>query len=85
MGVVESGRTSLGVADVALRTVQSGSTLHGGTAFATLDALTEASGFLCDAAQVPSDRAQVDPGGVSEESAGRWPESLDELSDRRES
>jgi aryl-alcohol dehydrogenase-like predicted oxidoreductase len=42
------------------------------TAFTILDAFVEAGGNLIDAADIYSNRADGNPGGVSEEIIGRW-------------
>ena len=66
------GNTGLEVSALALGTMQFGWTADQETSFAILDAYAEAGGCLIDTANVYSNWAEGNPGGVSEEIVGRW-------------
>ena len=66
------GRTGLEVSELALGTMQFGWTADEDTAHAILDAFVAAGGNLVDTADIYSNWADGNPGGVSEEIIGRW-------------
>ncbi len=66
------GRSGLEVSELALGTMQFGWTADEATAFDIMDAYVEAGGNMIDTADVYSNWAEGNPGGVSEEIVGRW-------------
>ena len=66
------GRTGLKVSALCLGTMQFGWTADARAAGHVLDAFAEAGGTLIDTADVYSNWAPDNPGGVSEEIIGRW-------------
>lgn len=66
------GRTGLKVSPLCLGTMQFGWTADEGAAFAVMDAFFAAGGNFLDTADVYSNWAPSNPGGVSEEMIGRW-------------
>jgi aryl-alcohol dehydrogenase-like predicted oxidoreductase len=66
------GRTGLEVSELCLGTMQFGWTADEGSAFAVMDAFAEAGGNFIDTADVYSNWAKDNPGGVSEQIVGRW-------------
>lgn len=66
------GRSELEVSELALGTMQFGWTADEATAFAVMDAYVEAGGNIIDTADIYSNWAEGNPGGVSEEIVGRW-------------
>jgi aryl-alcohol dehydrogenase-like predicted oxidoreductase len=66
------GRSELEVSELALGTMQFGWTADEATAFAIMDAYVEAGGRMIDTADIYSNWAEGNPGGVSEEIVGRW-------------
>lgn len=66
------GRSGLKVSALCLGTMQFGWTADEPAAFAVLDAFVAAGGSLIDTADVYSNWAPGNPGGVSEEIIGRW-------------
>jgi aryl-alcohol dehydrogenase-like predicted oxidoreductase len=66
------GRTGLQVSELCLGTMQFGWTADEGSAFAVMDAFAEAGGNFIDTADVYSNWAAGNPGGVSEQIIGRW-------------
>jgi len=72
MEIRKLGNTGLEVSALALGTMQFGWTADQQTSFAIMDAYTEAGGCLIDTADVYSNWAEGNPGGVSEEIVGRW-------------
>ncbi len=66
------GRTGLQVSELCLGTMQFGWTTDEDSAFAVMDAFTEAGGNFIDTADVYSRWAAGNPGGVSEQIIGRW-------------
>jgi aryl-alcohol dehydrogenase-like predicted oxidoreductase len=66
------GSTDLRVSDICLGTMQFGWTAHERDSFSVMDAYTEAGGNFIDTADIYSNWAPGNPGGVSEEIIGRW-------------
>ncbi|WP_027481800.1 aldo/keto reductase [Deinococcus pimensis] len=66
------GRTGLKVSSIALGTMQFGWTADEAASRAVLDAYVEAGGNFIDTADIYSNWAEGNPGGVSEEIIGRW-------------
>ncbi|MFN3982735.1 MAG: aldo/keto reductase, partial [Caldilinea sp.] len=66
------GRTGLKVSEICLGTMQWGWTADEETSQAVMDAFVEAGGNFIDTADVYSNWAPNNPGGVSEEIIGRW-------------
>jgi aryl-alcohol dehydrogenase-like predicted oxidoreductase len=66
------GRTGLNVSALCLGTMQFGWTADEPASFAVLDAFVGAGGTLIDTADIYSNWAPGNPGGVSEEIIGRW-------------
>ena len=66
------GRSGLEVSELALGTMQFGWTADEATAFSIMDAYIEAGGNMIDAADIYSNWAEGNSGGVSEEIVGRW-------------
>jgi aryl-alcohol dehydrogenase-like predicted oxidoreductase len=66
------GRTGLNVSELCLGTMQFGWTADEPAAFAVMDAFLEAGGNFIDTADVYSNWAEGNPGGVSEQIIGRW-------------
>ncbi len=66
------GRTGLKVSALCLGTMQFGWTADEARSFAVMDAFAEAGGNLVDTADIYSNWAADNPGGVSEEIIGRW-------------
>jgi aryl-alcohol dehydrogenase-like predicted oxidoreductase len=66
------GRTDLIVSELCLGTMQFGWTTDEPSAFAVMDAFAEAGGNFIDTADVYSNWAPGNPGGVSEQIIGRW-------------
>lgn len=66
------GRTGLQVSELCLGTMQWGWTADEAASCAVMDAFVEASGNFIDTADVYSNWAEGNPGGVSEEIIGRW-------------
>jgi aryl-alcohol dehydrogenase-like predicted oxidoreductase len=66
------GRTDLYVSELCLGTMQFGWTADEQSAFAVMDAFAEAGGTFIDTADIYSNWAAGNPGGVSEQIIGRW-------------
>ena len=66
------GRTGLKISPLCLGTMQFGWTADEDAAFAVMDAFFAAGGNFLDTADVYSNWAANNPGGVSEEIIGRW-------------
>ena len=66
------GRTGLKVAEICLGTMQWGWTADEDASFAVMDAYYAAGGNFIDTADIYSNWAVGNPGGVSEEIIGRW-------------
>jgi len=66
------GTTDLRVSPICLGTMQFGWTADEQASFAVLDAFVEAGGNFLDTADIYSNWAPGNPGGVSEEIVGRW-------------
>jgi aryl-alcohol dehydrogenase-like predicted oxidoreductase len=66
------GRTELKVSELCLGTMQFGWTADEPAAFPVMDAFLEAGGNFIDTADVYSNWASGNPGGVSEQIIGRW-------------
>ncbi len=66
------GRTGLKVSTLCLGTMQWGWTADEATSFAIMDAFVQAGGNFLDTADIYSNWAPDNPGGVSEEVIGRW-------------
>lgn len=66
------GSTGLRVSPLCLGTMQFGWTADEETSFAVLDAFIAAGGNFLDSADIYSNWAPKNPGGVSEEIIGRW-------------
>jgi aryl-alcohol dehydrogenase-like predicted oxidoreductase len=66
------GHTGLQVSALGLGTMQFGWTADEARSFAVMDAFVEAGGTLIDTADIYSNWAPDNPGGVSEEIIGRW-------------
>ncbi|HHY56031.1 MAG TPA: aldo/keto reductase [Chloroflexi bacterium] len=66
------GRTGLRVSEICLGTMQWGWTADEGASQAVMDAFVEAGGNFIDTADIYSNWAPHNPGGVSEEIIGRW-------------
>src|SRR3990170_3556411 len=66
------GTTDLRVSPICLGTMQFGWTADEHASFAVLDAFVEAGGNFLDTADIYSNWAPGNPGGVSEEIIGRW-------------
>jgi aryl-alcohol dehydrogenase-like predicted oxidoreductase len=66
------GRSNLIVSELCLGTMQFGWTADEENAFAVMDAFLEAGGTFIDTADVYSNWAAGNPGGVSERIIGRW-------------
>ncbi|PYE51928.1 aldo/keto reductase [Deinococcus yavapaiensis] len=71
------GRTGLKVSALSLGTMQFGWTADEATSHAVLDAYAEAGGNFIDTADIYSNWAPGNPGGVSEEIIGRWLQERD--------
>jgi len=71
------GRTGLKVSALCLGTMQFGWTADEGAAFEVLDAFAEAGGNFIDTADVYSNWAANNPGGVAEQIIGRWVRARD--------
>jgi len=67
MEVRNLGHTGLQISELALGTMQFGWTAGEDTAFAIMDAYVQAGGNLIDMANIYSNWADGNPGGVSEE------------------
>ena len=72
MNIRQLGRTDLRVTDICLGTMQFGWTADEKTSFEVMDAYVEAGGNFIDTADIYSNWAPGNPGGVSEEIVGRW-------------
>ena len=72
MEIRKLGRTGLEVSELALGTMQFGWTADKESAFAIMDTYVEAGGNLIDTANIYSNWAEGNPGGVSEAIIGRW-------------
>jgi aryl-alcohol dehydrogenase-like predicted oxidoreductase len=72
MNYRQLGRTDLEVSELCLGTMQFGWTADEQSAFGVMDAFVEAGGNLIDTADVYSNWAKDNPGGVSEQMIGRW-------------
>jgi aryl-alcohol dehydrogenase-like predicted oxidoreductase len=66
------GMTGLQVSNICLGTMQFGWTAGEAASFATLDAFADAGGNFIDTADIYSNWAPGNPGGVSEQIIGRW-------------
>lgn len=66
------GTTGLEVSNLCLGTMQFGWTTDEPSSFAVLDAYVDAGGNFLDTADIYSNWAAGNPGGVSEEILGRW-------------
>ena len=66
------GRTGLKVSEICLGTMQWGWTADEATSQSVMDAFVEAGGNFVDTADIYSNWAPNNPGGVSEEIIGRW-------------
>lgn len=66
------GRTGLKVSELCLGTMQWGWTADEETSWQVMDAFVEAGGNFIDTADIYSNWAPNNPGGVSEEIIGRW-------------
>lgn len=66
------GRTGLKVSEICLGTMQWGWTTDETTGHQVMDAFVEAGGNFIDTADMYSNWAKDNPGGVSEEVIGRW-------------
>ncbi len=66
------GRTGLTVSELCLGTMQFGWTTDEPSACAVMDAFVEAGGNFIDTADIYSNWAPGNPGGVSEQIIGRW-------------
>ncbi|BAM01745.1 MULTISPECIES: aldo/keto reductase [Caldilinea] len=66
------GRTGLKVSELCLGTMQWGWTADEKTSWQVMDAFVEAGGNFIDTADIYSNWAPNNPGGVSEEIIGRW-------------
>jgi len=66
------GTTELNISELCLGTMQFGWTADERASFAVMDAFAEAGGNFLDTADVYSNWAPDNPGGVSEEVIGRW-------------
>jgi aryl-alcohol dehydrogenase-like predicted oxidoreductase len=66
------GKSGLEVSELGLGTMQFGWTASEEVAFGVMDAYAEAGGNLIDTADIYSQWAEGNPGGVSEEIIGRW-------------
>ena len=66
------GTTDLAVSPLCMGTMQFGWTADERSSFAVLDAFVEAGGNFLDTADMYSNQAPGNPGGVSEEILGRW-------------
>lgn len=66
------GRTDLFVSELCLGTMQWGWTASEETARVLMDAFVDAGGTFLDTADVYSNWAPANPGGVAEEIIGRW-------------
>ncbi len=69
------GRSGLKVSELCLGTMQWGWSADTDAAFAVMDAFVEAGGNFIDTADVYSQWAEGNSGGVSEEIIGRWMKS----------
>ncbi|HEX5480421.1 MAG TPA: aldo/keto reductase [Dehalococcoidia bacterium] len=69
---VTLGETTLSVSNLCLGTMQFGWTTDEPSSFAVLDAFVEAGGNFLDTADIYSNWAQGNAGGVAEEIIGRW-------------
>lgn len=72
MRLVPLGSTGLTVSNLCLGSMQFGWTADERASFAVLDAFAEAGGNFIDTADVYSNWARGNPGGISEEIIGRW-------------
>ena len=66
------GRTGLKVSEICLGTMQWGWTADEATSQTVMDAFVDAGGNFIDTADIYSNWAPNNPGGVSEEIIGRW-------------
>lgn len=66
------GRTGLKVSELCLGTMQWGWTTDAASGFAVMDAFMEVGGNFIDTADIYTNWAKDNPGGVSEEIIGRW-------------
>src|SRR5574341_1757904 len=66
------GATNLTISNFCLGTMQFGRTADEPASFAVMDAFVEAGGNFIDTADIYSNWAPGNPGGVSEEIIGRW-------------
>lgn len=66
------GRTGLKVSEICLGTMQWGWTADEATSHSVMDAFVAAGGNFIDTADIYSNWAPNNPGGVSEEIIGRW-------------
>ncbi len=72
MNIRQLGRTDLRVTDICLGTMQFGWTADEKTSFEVMDAYVEAGGNFIDTADIYSNWAPGNRGGVSEEIIGGW-------------
>lgn len=72
MNTTQLGATDLHVSDLCLGTMQFGWTAGEDASFAVMDAYVAAGGNFIDTADIYSNWAPGNPGGVSEEIIGRW-------------
>jgi aryl-alcohol dehydrogenase-like predicted oxidoreductase len=72
MRLSELGATELRVSELCLGTMQFGWTADEASSIAVMDAFVDAGGNFLDTADVYSQWAPGNPGGVSEEIVGRW-------------
>lgn len=72
MRYVSLGSTGLTVSNLCLGSMQFGWTADERASFAVLDAFVEAGGNFIDTADIYSNWAPGNPGGVAEEIIGRW-------------
>lgn len=66
------GKTELEISELCLGTMQFGWTTDEATGFEVMDAFLEAGGNFIDTADIYSNWAENNPGGVAEEIIGRW-------------
>jgi len=72
MNMRELGATGIRVSGLCLGTMQFGWTAGEQASFAVMDAFVEAGGNFIDTADIYSNWARGNPGGVAEEIIGRW-------------
>jgi aryl-alcohol dehydrogenase-like predicted oxidoreductase len=72
MDIRKVGRSGLEVSELALGTMQFGWTASESTAFDIMDVYVEAGGNMIDTADLYSNWAEGNPGGIAEEIVGRW-------------